>query len=108
MSQRFHLCQHESRHSSCLAKRDAWHVVGVHGAVARLARVEPRARPGEHLRVRRAGDHGEQLGDHHLLGKIGYSEESYRIPMIVRIPEKYRGLAPFKPGQTVGEPGPPL
>jgi len=31
-------------------------------------------------------DHGEQLGDHHLLGKIGYFDESYRIPMIVRDP----------------------
>src|SRR5205814_9062980 len=31
-------------------------------------------------------DHGEQAGDHHLLGKIGYFGESYRIPMIVRDP----------------------
>jgi arylsulfatase A-like enzyme len=31
-------------------------------------------------------DHGEQLGDHHLLGKVGYFDESYRIPMIVRDP----------------------
>jgi arylsulfatase A-like enzyme len=31
-------------------------------------------------------DHGEQSGDHHLLGKIGYFDESYRIPMIVRDP----------------------
>jgi len=31
-------------------------------------------------------DHGEQLGDHHLLGKIGYFDESYCIPMIVRDP----------------------
>ena len=31
-------------------------------------------------------DHGEQAGDHHLLGKIGYFDESYRIPMIVRDP----------------------
>lgn len=31
-------------------------------------------------------DHGEQMGDHHLLGKIGYFDESYRIPMIVRDP----------------------
>ncbi|MDI1269145.1 MAG: alkaline phosphatase family protein [Polaromonas sp.] len=31
-------------------------------------------------------DHGEQLGDHHLLGKIGYFDESYHIPMIVRDP----------------------
>jgi len=32
-------------------------------------------------------DHGEQLGDHHLLGKIGYFDQSYHIPMIVRDPE---------------------
>ncbi len=31
-------------------------------------------------------DHGEQLGDHHLLGKIGYFDESFRIPMVVRDP----------------------
>ena len=31
-------------------------------------------------------DHGEQLGDHHLLGKIGYFDESYHIPMIIRDP----------------------
>ena len=34
------------------------------------------------------GDHGEQLGNHHLLGKIGYFDESYRIPMIVRDPRQ--------------------
>jgi arylsulfatase A-like enzyme len=33
-------------------------------------------------------DHGEQLGDHHLLGKIGYFDQSYRIPMIVRDPDR--------------------
>jgi arylsulfatase A-like enzyme len=31
-------------------------------------------------------DHGEQLGDHHLLGKMGYFDGSYRIPLIVRDP----------------------
>ena len=31
-------------------------------------------------------DHGEQLGDHHLLGKIGYFDQSYHIPMIVMDP----------------------
>ena len=34
-------------------------------------------------------DHGEQLGDHHLLGKLGYFDQSYHIPMIVRDPTKY-------------------
>lgn len=31
-------------------------------------------------------DHGEQLGDHHLLGKVGYFDQSYHIPMIVMDP----------------------
>ena len=31
-------------------------------------------------------DHGEQLGDHHLLGKIGYFDDAFRIPLIVRDP----------------------
>jgi arylsulfatase A-like enzyme len=29
-------------------------------------------------------DHGEQLGDHWLLGKIGYFDESFRIPFVVK------------------------
>lgn len=33
-------------------------------------------------------DHGEQLGDHYLLGKIGYFDQSFRIPMIVRDPRR--------------------
>jgi arylsulfatase A-like enzyme len=31
-------------------------------------------------------DHGEQLGDHWLLGKSGYFDASYHIPLIVRDP----------------------
>jgi arylsulfatase A-like enzyme len=33
-------------------------------------------------------DHGEQLGDHHLLGKVGYFDQSFHIPMIVRDPSR--------------------
>ncbi|WP_010102490.1 sulfatase-like hydrolase/transferase, partial [Verminephrobacter aporrectodeae] len=33
-------------------------------------------------------DHGEQLGDHHLLGKVGYFDQSYHIPMLVRDPSR--------------------
>jgi arylsulfatase A-like enzyme len=29
-------------------------------------------------------DHGEQLGDHWLLGKIGHHDESFRIPLVVK------------------------
>ena len=31
-------------------------------------------------------DHGEQLGHHHLLGKLGYFDDSYHVPLIVRLP----------------------
>ena len=32
-------------------------------------------------------DHGEQLGDHYLLGKIGYFDESFRIPLVIKDPD---------------------
>lgn len=32
-------------------------------------------------------DHGEQLGDHYLLGKIGFHDESFRIPLVVKDPQ---------------------
>jgi arylsulfatase A-like enzyme len=28
-------------------------------------------------------DHGEQLGDHYLLGKLGFHDQSYHVPLIV-------------------------
>jgi len=31
-------------------------------------------------------DHGDQLGDHWLMDKLGYWDESYHVPMIVRDP----------------------
>jgi arylsulfatase A-like enzyme len=39
-------------------------------------------------------DHGEQLGDHHLLGKIGCHDESFRIPLVIKDPN-----APERRGQ---------
>ncbi|WP_138469151.1 phosphoric/sulfuric ester hydrolase PehA [Poseidonocella sp. HB161398] len=33
-------------------------------------------------------DHGEQLGDHHLLGKVAYHDESYHIPLVIRDPRR--------------------
>ena len=35
-------------------------------------------------------DHGEQLGDHGLVGKTGWFDPSYRIPLIVRPPDPSR------------------
>jgi arylsulfatase A-like enzyme len=32
-------------------------------------------------------DHGEQMGDHWMLGKAGYFDESYHVPLFVRDPE---------------------
>jgi len=31
-------------------------------------------------------DHGEQMGDHHLLGKHGYFEQSFRVPLVIQDP----------------------
>ncbi|WP_264712798.1 sulfatase-like hydrolase/transferase [Limobrevibacterium gyesilva] len=31
-------------------------------------------------------DHGEQLGDHHLLSKLGWFDQSYHLPLIIRDP----------------------
>ena len=31
-------------------------------------------------------DHGEQMGDHWLIGKLGYFDESYAVPLIIRNP----------------------
>src|SRR5690606_36423020 len=33
-------------------------------------------------------DHAEQLGNHYLLGKIGYFDDSFHIPLIVRDPSR--------------------
>ena len=33
-------------------------------------------------------DHGEQLGDHYLLGKVGYFDESFHIPLVICDPSK--------------------
>ena len=33
-------------------------------------------------------DHGEQIGDHWLIGKMGYFDASYHIPLIIRDPTK--------------------
>ncbi len=32
-------------------------------------------------------DHGEQLGDHHLLGKRAYFDESFRVPLVIVDPD---------------------
>lgn len=33
-------------------------------------------------------DHGEQMGDHWMMGKLGWYDQSYRIPLIVRDPRR--------------------
>ena len=33
-------------------------------------------------------DHGEQAGDHHLIDKMGYFDQSYHIPLIIRDPDE--------------------
>lgn len=33
-------------------------------------------------------DHGEQMGDHWLIGKLGFFDESYAVPLIIRNPDE--------------------
>jgi arylsulfatase A-like enzyme len=42
-------------------------------------------------------DHGEQLGDHGLLGKLGWFDQSYRLPLIIADPTQ-----PAAHGRRVG------
>jgi arylsulfatase A-like enzyme len=42
----------------------------------------------DHTLIVFTSDHGEQMGDHWLLGKCGYFDASYRIPLIVRDPRR--------------------
>jgi arylsulfatase A-like enzyme len=37
-------------------------------------------------------DHGEQMGDHWLYGKAGFFEQSYHIPLLVRMPGRPGGV----------------
>jgi arylsulfatase A-like enzyme len=43
-------------------------------------------------------DHGDQLGDHGLLGKGSYFDQSFHIPLIIRIPD---GITPTKSGRII-------
>jgi len=40
----------------------------------------------QHTLIVFTSDHGEQLGDHWLLGKLGYFDQSYHIPLIIYNP----------------------
>lgn len=43
-------------------------------------------------------DHGAQLGDHHLMMPEGYFDQSYHVPLIIRLPESFMDR---RPGQIV-------
>lgn len=45
-------------------------------------------------------DHAEQLGDHYLWGKLGFYDESYRIPLIIRDPR----IDPATRGRVIDAP----
>lgn len=38
-------------------------------------------------------DHGEQLGDHHLFGKLGFYDQSFHIPLVIKPPLSWGGKA---------------
>ncbi|GIS70340.1 MAG: hypothetical protein CM1200mP9_11610 [Gammaproteobacteria bacterium] len=42
-----------------------------------------------------SSDHGEQIGDHWLIGKLGYFDQSYAIPLIVYNPDSIAKRTPW-------------
>lgn len=48
-------------------------------------------------------DHGEQLGDHWLVEKLGFFDQSFRIPLIIRVPEGVADNGPPAAGRVVEE-----
>lgn len=63
-------------------------IAEVDDAVGRiLAALEATGRAAETLVVFTA-DHGEQLGDHGLLGKLGWFDQSYHLPLIIADPTR--------------------
>jgi arylsulfatase A-like enzyme len=48
-------------------------------------------------------DHGDQLGDHWLLGKGSYFDSSFHIPLIIRIPDDSSDSSAQKIGRTIEE-----
>ncbi|WP_373089218.1 alkaline phosphatase family protein [Sneathiella sp.] len=38
-------------------------------------------------------DHGEQLGDHYLFGKLGFYDQSFHIPLIVKPPKSWGAVS---------------
>ncbi len=37
-------------------------------------------------------DHGEMLGDHRLMSKLGYFDQSFHVPLIIRAPGQSKGV----------------
>ena len=60
----------------------------VDAALGRLFDFLKRAGRWDDTLVIFTSDHGEQMGDHWLLGKCGYFDASYHIPLIIRDPRR--------------------
>lgn len=44
-------------------------------------------------------DHGEQLGDHYLFGKLGFYDQSFHIPLVIKPPKSWQ----IKSGEAVSD-----
>lgn len=63
----------------------------VDDAIGQVLRALEASGMAEETLVIVTADHGEQLGDHHLLGKLGWFDQSYHLPLIVAGPGIARG-----------------
>jgi arylsulfatase A-like enzyme len=61
-------------------------VAEVDAAVGEVLRVLDAAGMADDTLVVFTSDHAEQLGDHGLLGKLGWFDQSYHVPLVIRAP----------------------
>ena len=55
--------------------------------LARVVRLLEQTGQWDRTMIVFTSDHGEQMGDHRLLGKMGYFDASFHIPLVVRDPD---------------------
>jgi len=66
-----------------------WGMVSeVDAQIGRIVAGLKRHRAWERTLIVLTSDHGEMMGDHQLFSKLGFYDESYHVPLIVRDPRK--------------------
>jgi arylsulfatase A-like enzyme len=66
-------------------------IAEVDDAIGQILRVLEETGQADDTLIIFTADHGEQLGDHGLLGKLGWFDQSYHLPLIIADPAAQEG-----------------